>query len=81
MTKLKIFFLVSLFSGLVYAKENYVIIPDSTPKFPGMIMRPIEGTNKYRWECEYGILTATATVKNNLILESVGCASHHNYFQ
>ena len=47
--------------------------PRKPPKFENMIIRFDPVTKKGRWECEFGILTATATVEQNLILESVGC--------
>lgn len=50
-----------------------MVFPKHPPMFPGMIVRCDE-TGNCHWECEFGILTETTTVNENLVVKPSGCA-------
>lgn len=50
-----------------------VFLPDHNPMFPGMIVR-CDDSGKCHWECEFGVVTSTVMVRENLVVEPTRCS-------
>lgn len=72
MKRLLIFSLLLAGTAGAVTKKEYRL-PDHNPMFDGMIVR-CEPDGKCHWECEFGVVTSTVMVKENLVVEPSGCA-------
>lgn len=49
-----------------------IVLPKHQPMFDGMIVR-CEPDGKCHWECEFGVVTSTTMVNENLVVKPSGC--------
>lgn len=57
-----------------------MVLPKHLPMFDRMIVR-CEPDGKCHWECEFGVVTSTTMVNENLVVKPSGCAPKADGFQ